>query len=312
MPEIELRLSGYGRMVRSGGTPFIVRFELAGIRGAGRFHASHVQIPLRFQSRQIDADLQFIVSDLLAELHLGSTSSAPPSTDTLISRVRQFGMLAAYSEFQFLVALPLTAQSVEHIEDFRKGKDLEISLYLHAKLAVRSISQESLKDVDSAYGISSFRIPRSYWVDHVLPGMGYLTKYILEIDVPRADTLSEKFQQALKEFKNAEISFQQDNYDEVLVKCRNSIDAMASAFRLELGEEPATYRNRVEAFQTQHLQPRVGSTKAKLVADELLALWGPLSAATKPGPFVGDRPAAKYVLQATANLLSYLGKIFLE
>jgi hypothetical protein len=88
----------------------------------------------------------------------------------------------------------------------------------------------------------------------------------------------------------------------VLVKCRNCLNAaVAGCGKVDLGDQKAHWEVRVKELQKQLLASRVGDTKAEFVAQELRALQTVLSAPTKPGPFVGDRTAAKHVLQVAAN-----------
>lgn len=311
MPQIHLSVQGYATDL--GGTPFTVSFEATDVTGKGGFYSPHLRIPLTFRAASARPDEERIVADLMSELHLGPLSlegPGSPSPDCLIGRGVFPARLPGAQEFTIIIYVPTSAAMLEHIEDVRAGNDLELSLYLRVGLVVRVSSQRRLSDLDAVFGATTFRIPRSHWVDHVLPALGHLSRYILEVPAPSTIELVQPFERAAHELRNAEDDFRRDNYDGCLTNCRNAIDAVASAIRLDLGGEPASFANRVRAFQKEQLQGRIGGTKSELVVQELLALWPALSAATKPGPFTADRPAAKHVLIATANLLGYLGRAF--
>jgi predicted nucleotide-binding protein len=144
-------------------------------------HAPHLQIPLQFQSKlahPVFADLQTVLTGLSAELHLGSPSF--PTPQTILTRIMQLGTQGSSTSFSCMLALPLTAQLLEHIEQVRNGNDLQLTLSLVACLTVRSIPQNSVTDVDTASGFSSFPIPRSHWVDHCLSPMGYSAGHRVE------------------------------------------------------------------------------------------------------------------------------------
>lgn len=308
MTAIELRLDYHGPVATLGGRgAFTATFEVTQLAGAGGFDAPHLLFSLAVVPVVPTDAVGFDLPLLAAELHLGSLSAAPPGTEGLVGRVTApiVGPLA-----NFRLAVPLTAAAVERIEAFRRGQDLALSLALSAPVGVRQGGV--LTGLHPAGGATPFQIPRSHWVDRVLPGLGYLTKYLLELEVPAHGDLTEPFQRALSALRGAEAALRRDSYSEVFVQCRGAIEAVARAFKLDLEGEKDSHPARVEAFRKQQLVPRIGDTKAGMIADELRALWRPLSAAAHGGPFTVDRPAAKYVLQSTANLLGYLGTIFAE
>jgi hypothetical protein len=307
MPSGELQLDYYGPAAAvAGRVAFTVGFEVTQLAGSGGFVAPQLLLPLRVGPVARGGAVEFYLSLVLADLFLG----APPSSPWVEAPAGRAVVPVAGGGSSLSLAVPLTPAGIERIEAFRAGGDLDLSLLLHAPLGVREGG--SFKGVHPAAGRLSFRVPRSHWVDHVLPVLGYLTRYILELDVPAQGELAEPFRRVLASVRAAEGALRRDSYGEVFVQCRNAIDALVSAFKLDLGGEPASYPNRVKAFQEQRLEPRVGGTKAQLVADELRALWGPLSAVAKPGQFTVDRPAAKHVLHSTVNILGYLGAIFAE
>ncbi len=308
MTAIELRLDYHGPTAALGGRgAFIATFEVTQLAGAGGFDSPHLLFPLAVEPTDPRGAVRFDLFLLAAELHLGALTAVPSGVEGLVGRatVPIWGSLSS-----FRLAVPLTSSAVERIEVSREDRDLDLSLSLCAPLAVRA--EGPLTAMHPAAGSVTFRIPRSHWVDHVLPGLGYLTKYILELDVPARGDLTEPFQRALSALRGAEEALRRDSYSEVFVQCRSAIEAVARAFRLDLEGEKDSHPARVEAFRKQQLVSRIGDTKGRMVADELRALWGPLSAAAHGGPSTVDRPAAKYVLQSTANLLGYLGTIFAE
>lgn len=244
-----------------------------------------------------------------AHLFAGYLSSSEHPLDSLIGSCV---LVVPFALGRFDLDVPVNGKSLEYIEDTRNGKDLDLSVRLQAMVAVRGIGSgapQGIDGIDGGEGQSSFTIPRSHWVDHVLPGLGYLSHHLLEMAVPTQGDLAEPFQRSLKEIADAEDKFRRDDYDGVIVDCRNAVDALVSAYKLDLGEGPASFSNRLKAFREQRLAERLSGTKAQLVVEELEAMWKALSAPTKPGSFVSDRLTAKYVLQSTVNVLSYVGKL---
>lgn len=310
MPEIELFSFGVSKALQGklGSRVITASFEATSVMGEGNYHSPHLHLPLKLETQTRDPNLRLTPLELDGQLYLGFPASSPPAVDTLVSHTRH---IISPRFYPVPLRLPLTPREVERIEESRTGKDLPLSLVLNAMLAVRSAQDDTFTDIDYAWGESRFTIPRSHWVDHILPRLGYLAKYLLEIDVPVASELKPSFDKALKEFADAQDAFRRDDYPGVLVNCRNAIDALVSSFPLDLKDQQASFANRVKAFGKQYVQPMLSSeAKTELITEELLALWPLLSAETKPGPFIADRLIAKHVLQATANLLSYLGKVF--
>jgi hypothetical protein len=311
MPEFDLTSFGLTDKIQEGNGEISVSFEVTSILGEGQYNSSHVNIPLKLDAQKYykDRSLTLTPLEMISYLYYGTPSGNPPSVDTLLSQGRQ---IIPPRLSQVYLRFPLSPRNVECIEEFRNGKDLILSISLLVMLKVADSENQFIgTDYAQTRDTVRFTIHRSHWVDYILPKLGYLTKYILEIDVPATDELRQPFEKAIKEFSDAQAAFLRDDYSGVLVNCRNTIDALVSTFHLDLGDQKPSFANRAKAFGRQFIQPRLNSeTKTDLIIKELLALWPLLSAETKPGLFQADRFIAKYVLQDIANLLTYLGKVF--
>ncbi len=312
MPEFQLSFKqGLAEMELGLGvtTPYRAVFSESEIQGVGGYYSPQLRIPLKFEPFLQQANCEFIIACVWAELHLGLDTERKP--DDLLSRI-------AVSPFTgkspFTLDMPLSRPLVERMDDFRNGEDLNLYLYLQVEIGVQPSQEHVIRTIDIAAGGNGFTISRSKWIDKMLPGMGYLTRYLIEVPAPSTGILSARFRNALKDLKDAEKSFRNDHYDGTLVACRNVINAITSdesGFKFEL-EGKASYKNRAEAFGEQCLKPIVGRSKADMIVGEILALERVSSGPTKPGDFSTDRPLAKHILVSTANILAYLGKVFLE
>ncbi|MGA2110609.1 MAG: hypothetical protein ABSG98_00495 [Anaerolineales bacterium] len=309
MPEFGLDSTSISKAMKGkeGWRVLNASLETINVLGEGGFYSPHLCLPMSVGSQSPLEGLFLLPIEITAQLFLGNVGNIPLPVDKLISSTR---LIVNPLQSQMLLRLPLTQQQLARVEEARGGKDLELTLYLQAMIVIKSEGDGIFKDIDYASGRCSLSIPRSHWVDHILPALGYMTKYLLEISVPSAPQFQPQFAEAIKEFAEAQGEFQRDNSSGALVNCRNAINAFVSTIPLELQGQPATFPNRVEAFCTQQLQPRVASeTKVHFVETQLNALWSLLSAETKPGPFVSDRNIAMYVLSTTASLLTFLGRV---
>lgn len=310
MPTLELAFDNARAVSEALSFPLMLRFETATIIGVGGEHAPHLQILVALEQTRRTAEREYFPIAMSAELHLGALSVGPPPTATLLSTA-PIPLQLNISPMPLL--LPLTTRAIERVERARKRGDVELSLYVRATVAQHTTNNGGLvQNLYQTQGLATLRIARSQWVDTILTGMGVARSYFVEIQIPTQPQIAKTFQKALKELEGAAEAFRQDAYDDTGVKCRKTIDVIASAFKLELKGDPPTYTNRIEAFRRDKLVPHIGETRAKLVAAELLALWPVLSGPAHPGSTTLDRPFAKHLLIATTNLVSYLGTVFHE
>jgi hypothetical protein len=68
------------------------------------------------------------------------------------------------------------------------------------------------------------KIPKSEWVEHILPALNY--KNVLLIEVPVLQ--SQDFKAVITEMDNAWKKFSMGQYKEVMVHCRNALDGSAT------------------------------------------------------------------------------------
>ncbi len=294
-----------------------INVEEAQITGAGGYYSPRLLIPITLgPDRTGPSDTTIFVSTLTARVSL----SRAPTFDYMASTT-QATWLRLVSPANIPLRFDLNQGLIEHIEEQRNGGDLHFDLAVSISVVAVDESPGSgthgSKAAISAAGIANadlslpLRIFESHWVKHILPSLGYLQKHIIEFTVPQSGGLASEFSTALQELRKAERQFQEDDWKGSWITCRNALNAVASAFRLELEpDQKAEYKTRVRAFETQQLVPVLGRTKASMVAALLMALWAPLSAPTKPGEFEVDRRSAKFMLDTVAGLVGYLGRAF--
>jgi hypothetical protein len=210
-----------------------------------------------------------------------------------------------------VLACQLTPGLIEHIEAIRQVSDLGLLLKVFVPVRLRQPninSPSQMIGLDEAMTTMRLNVPRSHWVDRVLPGIGYKGKLLVEYVIPSDEDLAPVFKKALAELEAASTAFVKDQPDQVWVKCRNVLNELLSATKLEL-EGAASFSNRLKAFREQRLEPVLGVTKSLLVSQQMEAMWSAFSAATKPNSTAIDRRAAKFSLHTTSALLDYVGKV---
>lgn len=206
------------------------------------------------------------------------------------------------SQVTFLV--PLDLKTVNHIEHSRNG-NLQAALKLKALFAVHSPDDKVIEALRyTSLSEMRFTIPKSEWVEKLLPGLGYKGLELLEIHMTNR-AIAQQLPQAVEEIKQAQQHFLETDWERAVHRCRNAIELIVNARPLSV---PATSRfsDKINAFINDHLS--ANAEQARFIGKQMNVLWEVCSPAAHPLPAI-TKPDAEYILRTTAGLIGYCGRL---
>lgn len=234
--------------------------------------------------------------------------------------------LRFYEDREQLVQLTFSCHSqyIQQLEQDRAttmaGQDLRIALRFWGSIMVmdnfsvtdpnyitpnpqdsadRNIHYQQLRDIvpllTSQNAIPTLRIPRSDWLDRLLPALGYGSKRFVAFPQLSDMQLPSELGEAVKHLTTARTLFDHERYREAIQLCRQSRDAL-------LGQNKTTW------CQT-YLEPIIGSEKAAMIDKSIQALNHLGNPASHGGNTIEiDRDAAEFVLSSLTLVLHYIEK----
>lgn len=115
----------------------------------------------------------------------------------------------------------------------RNGSDLKLNIkFVFVALRKSKLQGLGLNDAWSqdgcinAQGEIQFIIPRSYWIEKVLPGLGLPGFNLVEIPLSHK-LLVEAYDDIINEFNSAETYFRQGDYTKCIGHCRHAMDHLS-------------------------------------------------------------------------------------
>jgi len=211
---------------------------------------------------------------------------------------------------QVRLAFACSRRYIEHLEDERAAQpdpDLALSVRLWGSVAIMRGQADKGEDAAASALISfesveatpveMLRIPRSDWIDRLLPALGYRKTVLIELPLAGRPEVPEDLRDAILHLDEARTLRNHESYRKAVHTCRQAIDAL-------LGEG----KGKVTWGQT-HLAPVIGPEKATMVDDSLRALRPLLTDASHGNNTVEiDRDAADYVIESLALALNYIAR----
>jgi len=206
--------------------------------------------------------------------------------------------------------LPFTCSRryIEYLEDKRAmqpERDLTLTVRLRGVVAIMrgqadegdaTTSPVRFENVEPT-SPEMLRIPRSDWIDQLLPALGYRKMVLIELPLAGCPEAPEELHDAIRHLDEARVLRNHERYRKAVHTCREAIDAL-------LGEG----KGKVTWCQT-HLAPIIGPEKATMVDDSLRALRPLLTDASHGNNTIEiDRDAADYVIESLALALNYIAR----
>jgi len=151
---------------------------------------------------------------------------------------------------------------------------------------------------------SNLVIPRSTWIDRILPGLGYGRSVLIELPLVRTPPIPEVYRNAAKALDNARNAFNAEDYGGAVKHAREVLES--------LGKISSDGSGRLTSFCKEYLEPSIGETKSHAVDRSLNALRDVINASSHidpQKPFKIDRNIAAYVIETLALNLRYISTI---
>ena len=205
---------------------------------------------------------------------------------------------------QITFAIPLDAKNVDRIERTRNG-NLQAALKLKPLLAVYSPGDAAIETIRYASVQEiRFTVPKSEWVEKLLPGLGYKGLELLEFRLGEGEA-AQQLAQAIEEFKQAQQHLLDADWERAVHRCRNAIELVAAA-RPSSVATTSRFADKINAFINDHLT--TNADQAKLIGKQMNLLWEVCSPAAHPLPTVA-RADAEFIMRTTMSVIAYCGKL---
>lgn len=207
--------------------------DAAHVSGTGGSLYPRLFIQLRLELHPLhEAGVDCAFSVLDAQLHHDRMGKIADATPCRLQRVQRAHHSFQMEEFAYL-EFPLDARRIDALEQLRDGKDLPLRLDLflsgeeHAVIpGDEKAKRPALWGMRSLFRLIAqlpFTVPRSRWIENVLPPMGYGVIHIVELPaVPLA--ACEALQHSYEALRLAQSLHRQGHYDEAVTKCRIALD----------------------------------------------------------------------------------------
>jgi hypothetical protein len=222
--------------------------------------------------------------------------------------------LATYSdgsytlENQVQVEVPLDLLSLERIEQERKG-DLRAALQIEGLVAVHASKGGIVRFEQTMISSAlNFVVPKSHWVEKVLPQLGYGALELIEVKIT-SNGLPSGIPKAVEEIRQARTYLHNGDWEKAVGHCRNTMEAILNSRPLQI---PSTskFAIKVDEFIRDHLSVNLGGKQSKLLADEMKLLWEVCSHAVHPTPAdYFKREDANFIVRNTTAILEYVSKV---
>lgn len=126
------------------------------------------------------------------------------------------------------------------IEKQRKG-DLKIGIEFEAMVLVKEEVIKLIQNASSTLRVSARKdctIPKSIWVEKILPSLGFQTFKLIEIPLTHS-FLKEAYDDIIFEFNKAEEAFNNQKYNDCVGHCRLTLDALTRNLKKIKDEVPS-------------------------------------------------------------------------
>jgi hypothetical protein len=194
---------------------------------------AYLHIPINFSLSTPGSDVGFDILPVIYRLFQRSPAQ-------LLSEASgPFGasMLARESKSGYVLKFSLTKETFNFIEASRNG-DVQLTLELN----IHALIKAAFKDTEGHRRFSPdrlnsetisimFQIPRSVWVEKILPELGYRKLRLIEIPLIH-DEMDEPYKDIIHEFNEAERYFNGQDYNKCVAHCRNTMDKLTQNLQL--------------------------------------------------------------------------------
>jgi len=197
--------------------------------------------------------------------------------------------------------VPLTPRQVNRFEDARAGKDAYFQIMLTGTLWYPALQKFDV--TRSSSGFLELSVPRSHWIDRVLPTWNLSHTRIIEIKFP-GNAAGDNFRNSYARVEEAERLYASAQYKQVLTTLRLAFEGLAKSFGF-----PSAGKDFFDSlFVSVHPEKREKATNAITNAYKFLHL-GPHEQANHAGsnaqPTV-TRQDARFAITLAQTIFEYI------
>lgn len=247
----------------------------------------------------------------LTLLRIAGEFSSPP--DRVVARFHDEIVLFATPESgtnatQWRPEIPLDLIAINRIEQARSG-DLRAAFTFRPLFVIHSQDGPVQSFQIGRADTIGFSVPKSQWVEQILPQLGYGRLELLELRIS-AGAPSEGLPKTADELRQAQDSLRNGEWAKAVAHCRNAIEAIPNSRNLQITSSNPSFGLKVDTLVNEHLKSNIQDEQAKLLADEFKSIWNIASKAVHPSaPDYFKRADAEFLVRKTAALAEYVGKL---
>jgi hypothetical protein len=206
--------------------------------------------------------------------------------------------------------IPLTVYQLQQIEGQRTGDvslkfDFTFEFAKHYPIP-RKQPSSPIEQFETNFFSMTVNVPRSIWIDRVLPGLGYGKIHLVEVPTPEK-AIGETIARAVEDFQHAQEQMLQGEYNNVLGYCRDALERLSNAIRYGGEKETPSFAEKIDYLLTVLPGTPTGARRTHL-ARLLKDLYGLTSMPEHPSPPHFTRDDAEMAILNTIAVLSYMGK----
>ncbi len=213
-------------------------------------------------------------------------------------------------EGQVVLNIPLTVYQLQQIESQRTGDislkfDFTFEFAKHYPIP-RKQPSSPIEQFETNFFSMTVNVPRSTWIDKVLPGLGYGKIHLVEVPTPEK-AIGETIARAVEDFQRAQEQMLQGDYNNVLGYCRDALERLSNARKYGGEKENPSFAEKIDYLLTVLPGTPTGARRTHL-ARLLKDLYGLTSMPEHPSPPHFTRDDAEMAILNTIAVLSYMGK----
>jgi hypothetical protein len=192
---------------------------------------------------------------------------------------------------------------LSQIEKIREGGDLQIFMELSFIIrTIKTSSSEYLAGQSSSVFIGG-RIPKSDWVERILPRLKF--KDVSLIEIPKIG--NPEFNEVVDKINDAWKQYSMGEYDKVLTECRKAMEALGNIVKNK-GLEKEVPDEKGEKKTVPDWEKAVGDEKiGEIIAAFVKKLFGFLSPGSHYGKSI-NREDAELAILTTHALANYVAR----
>jgi hypothetical protein len=215
---------------------------------------------------------------------------------------------------QAILTIPLDVYQLRQIEEQRVGDislkfDFTFEFVKHYPVA-RNKPPSPIEKFETQFASMEVKIPRSEWIDKVLPPLGYGKIYLVE--VPTAErAIGKLIPGALEEFQKAQQQMLLGDYNKTLGHLRNALEILSNAVKYEGtprdGKTSPSFADKIDYLFDVLPGAPTGFRRENLTR-MCKDLYGFTSPPEHPSSPHFKRDDAEMTMLTTIAVLSYMGK----